>query len=91
MARVSANARLTNFGKCRVSPLSYRAFWLRTAIGFPRPSEGFDPEPRAKFREGGSDVGLKLYVISLTFPAKPKRTLHFFGLGSIVVRGPRLL
>ena len=78
---------LTNFGKCRVSPLSYRAFWLRTAIGFPRPFGS----PRAKFREGGSDVGLKLYVISLTFPAKPKRTLHFFGLGSIVVRGPRLL
>jgi hypothetical protein len=50
MARVSAKARLTNFGKCRVCPLSYRAFWLRTAIGFPRPSEGFDPEPRAKFR-----------------------------------------
>lgn len=61
MARVSAKARLTNFGKCRVCPLSYRAFWLRTAIGFPRPSEGFDPEPRAKFRKGG--VGCRLKVI----------------------------
>ena len=66
MARVGAKAGLTKFGKCRVCPLSYRAFSLRTAIGFPRPSEGFAPESRAKFREGGSDVGLKLYVISLT-------------------------
>ena len=30
-----------------------RAFWLWTAIGFTRPSEGFDPEPRANFGEGG--------------------------------------
>jgi hypothetical protein len=57
---------LTNCGKCKVCPLSYRAFWLWTAIGFTRPNEEFDPEPRAKFGEGGSDVGLKLYVIFRT-------------------------
>ena len=66
MARVSANGRLTNFGKCKVCPPSDRAFWLQTAIGFTRPSEEFDPEPRAKFGEGESDVGLKLYVIFRT-------------------------
>jgi hypothetical protein len=66
MARVSANGRLTNFGKCKVCPPGYRAFWLRTAIGFARPSERVDPEPRAKFGEDESDVGLKLYVIFRT-------------------------
>jgi hypothetical protein len=53
-------------GKCKVCPPGYRAFWLRTAIGFAQPSEGVDPEPRAKFGEGESDVGLKLYVIFRT-------------------------
>jgi hypothetical protein len=49
MAKVSANARLTNliFGKFKVYPLSYRAFWLWTAYD-PPPSWGervFDSEP----------------------------------------------
>ena len=88
---MSASARLTNFGKCRVCPLSYRDVLAPDGDRLATAKRRVRSRARAKFREGGSDVGLKLYVISLTLPAKPKRTLHFFDLGSIVVRGPRLL